>query len=66
MDTKTEEKKDDDVVMTDKELPKTKLTSQKDGLLVVIKALQLAQSRGAFTMEESSLIHQAVELFRGK
>lgn len=37
--------------------------AQQDGLLVLIKAVNLAQSRAAYTLEEATQIGLAVKLF---
>ena len=37
--------------------------SQNDAIKILIKAVQLAQSKGSYTLNEASTIHQAVSVF---
>ena len=42
------------------------LTNQQDALKVLVSALQIAQSRGTFKLEESARIAEAISLFQPK
>lgn len=37
--------------------------NQEEAIKVLIKAVQLAQSKGAFNLDEASVIHKAIKTF---